>query len=108
MTQETTIPSILIIDDEETDRYLLQRDFKAIGLTPKFFESTNGRHAIRFLEQGLSHPDEHNPGTFPPTLILVDINMPILGGFGFVEEFESLRADHPELTSAIIMMISRN
>ena len=46
----------------------------------------------------------HN-GKFPPIVIFLDINMPILNGFEFLDEFDVLRK-RLELKACVIMMYS--
>ena len=50
--------SIFIIDDNETDRYLLKRLIKAGKLSDTIFEAENGREALNFLKQNISDHEE--------------------------------------------------
>ncbi|MBE0368086.1 MULTISPECIES: response regulator [Pseudoalteromonas] len=80
----------MIIDDESTDRYILKRVLKKSDKTGQIFEASNGQEALLFLaehERGI----KEFPDSFPPLIVFLDINMPIMGGFEFLEEFSKLR-----------------
>lgn len=95
--------SVLIIDDSEIDRYILNRQLSEIGIT-EIFEQDDGSSALQFLQQHAINSDDL-PRSFPPDVIFLDINMPIMGGFDFLNEFASLR-EKLALDSCVIMMYS--
>ncbi|MCQ8888543.1 hypothetical protein NQT72_03255 [Pseudoalteromonas carrageenovora] len=43
-------PPVLIIDDDEVDRYILKRLIKEAQLELRIFEKTDGQEALDFLE----------------------------------------------------------
>ena len=97
--------SILIIDDSEEDRYLLKRLVADTGLTDVVFETTNGADGLEFLETRAAD-GACADGDFPPALIFLDINMPILDGHGFLSAFHDLRDRVSELGSVVCLMLS--
>ncbi|RLT96924.1 response regulator [Ketobacter sp.] len=68
---------ILLVDDEINNRNAILRLFEDYDI--EFIEAGNGQEA---LDQLQSHPVD---------LILLDIKMPIMDGFGFLERFSDLR-----------------
>lgn len=83
------IRTILIIDDEPADRFIAMRVLKKAGLEANIHELANGQAALDFLEQfGGKTPD--SPHLLPSILALVDINMPQVGGFEFLEQLEEM------------------
>ncbi len=82
------IRTILIIDDEPADRLIARRVLKKAGLEATIHELANGQAALDFLEQFGSAHDA--PQLHPSVLALVDINMPHLGGFEFLEQLEEM------------------
>lgn len=95
--------SVLIIDDNKVDRYIFSRQLKKIGIN-HIFEEDDGSSALDFLEHYEENALKHN-GKFPPVIIFLDINMPILNGFEFLEQFAELRGKLA-LDSCTIMMFS--
>jgi len=95
--------SALIVDDNEVDRYLLTRHLNDIDVVD-IFEADDGSSALEFLSDYDKNREMHN-GKFPPIVIFLDINMPILNGFEFLDEFDVLRK-RLELKACVIMMYS--
>lgn len=97
--------SILIIDDNEVDRYVLKRQLEITGLPLTIFEQPDGEDAIRFLSayevNRAKYADE-----FPPILLFLDINMPKLDGWGFLKKFQSVRRQFDYASSVVIMFTS--
>ncbi|MEM5478428.1 response regulator [Pseudoalteromonas fuliginea] len=97
-------PPILIIDDNEVDRYILKRLIKEANLELTIFEKKDGQEALEFLENYEANKKEH-PDGFPPILIFLDINMPRVNGIQFLDEFAKLRKVI-EISSCVVMMFS--
>lgn len=74
--ENRTLANVLLIEDSDPDielaRIIL---FEEDNLRFNLFTASNGEEALRFLQ------DENNPR---PDLILLDINMPVMGGFDFL------------------------
>ena len=96
--------SVLIVDDNEADRYLLRRLLRKSKLTANIFEVSNGEEALQFFSDREARERE-NPDSFPPVLVFLDINMPLLNGFEFLEAFAPLR-DRLDYQSIVFMMFS--
>lgn len=96
--------SVLIVDDNEDDRYLLKRQLEEVGLASNVFEEDDGKTGIEFLER-YEENRKSCPGQFPPILIFVDINMPLIGGLEFLDLFAALRKKK-DFHSSILMMFT--
>ncbi len=83
-TFDPLVPSALIVDDSEDDRYILRRLLKKAAVTAEIVEKVHGQEALDYLESYRGKRSE-------PLLIFLDINMPVMGGFEFLEKFEQNR-----------------
>ncbi len=96
--------SVLIVDDNEVDRYLLRRQLYETGLNLEVFEEVDGGAALTFL-QNFDQNSADCPDTCPPTIIFLDINMPVLTGLEFLEKFAILHR-REVFRSCIVMMFT--
>ncbi|MEI8075903.1 MAG: response regulator [Bacteroidota bacterium] len=76
---------ICIIDDDEIYIFLMNKSFAAMGVTNKIISFLNGADALEELIK-LKYNNEDLP-----SIILLDINMPIMDGWEFLTEFRKLR-----------------
>ena len=91
----------LIVDDNEVDRYLLKRWLKACSFEAVVSEAVNGENAIEYFHR---HQETPTDG-YPPAIIFLDINMPRVNGFEFLEEFARIR-EQQNLSSTVVVMFS--
>lgn len=83
-----------IIDDDSIAVFGLTRAMKSIGFTPNLSVFDNGRDALEKFEKLLES------GSELPSLIFIDLNMPVMGGWDFMGEFTKLmpsQKDRPEI-----------
>jgi CheY-like chemotaxis protein len=78
----TRKPYILIADDDQEDRYLLDIAFKEIASTEDIRMVENGIQVMDYLN-GIS--EDH----FLPALIVLDLNMPVLSGIETLARLKS-------------------
>lgn len=97
--------SVLIVDDSEEDRYLLRRQLQDTGLVETIIEKEDGQQALVFFKEHEQNRERY-PNAFPPLLVFLDINMPLLNGYGFLREFEPLRAEIDAESSVVLMFTS--
>ncbi|MBN2353132.1 MAG: response regulator [Spirochaetales bacterium] len=87
MEPERSNPIILLAEDDEEDRMMLQDASKEAGITIPIRCVENGEELLDFLYQRKSFADPHaNPR---PLLILLDLNMPKLDGRQALEEIKN-------------------
>lgn len=80
--------SILLIDDNDTSNFLNERLLKRMVLTDHIQVMSNGKNAFDYLENMAKGNGEN--AQVKPELILLDINMPVLDGFEFLELYQKL------------------
>ncbi|MEL1246403.1 response regulator [Flavobacterium sp. DGU11] len=91
------INSLYVIDDDKIYHFLLKNLLKQNGINAKSTFFSNGQDAIDFIKQN-NHIEQL------PDLILLDVNMPIMNGWQFLEEFIKLGPDLSKMP--VIYMIS--
>jgi CheY-like chemotaxis protein len=91
--------SFIIIDDSELDRFVTQKflEHSNRDLAIKAFQ--NAQHALEIIRENI---DEDSSG---PTIILLDLQMPFMSGFDFVEEFEKFPAEVKKNYSIAVLSI---
>lgn len=78
------IGTLLLIDDDEADNYLHRRVIERSGLCESVIVQTSAGAALDWLRSSVG--DRHPA----PDLIFLDINMPGMNGWEFLEEYETL------------------
>jgi len=83
------VNDVLIVDDNPLDVALHERVLQRTGMFGRIWHASNGLEAIDMFcrhEQGRADA----PEGFPPLIVLLDLNMPLLDGFGFLERCAAL------------------
>ncbi|MDF4202528.1 response regulator [Maribacter sp. SA7] len=93
-----TKPNILLIDDDELYLYLMQKTINQLSNELVVSTFTDGEQAVEYISQCTDEQIEL------PEVIFLDINMPFLDGWGFLNEFKKLK---PKIMNSInIYMVS--
>lgn len=95
----STKKNILLVDDDEITNFLNERVIHSTGLINGVLKAHNGREALNLLNQ---HEDD------APDVILLDLNMPIMNGFEFLQAFQNLELDNKEQMLIIVATSSYN
>lgn len=93
------MPSIdaIIIDDDEEDRYIARR---YLARNPNIGTIVEVESGYQFIEDVADNTAQVSS----PFIILVDINMPRLDGFGTLQELKRLMAEGTLPRGCVIMM----
>jgi CheY-like chemotaxis protein len=97
MSPETPIPTLdspklLIVDDEELDRFIFRRSILLPGIECDIKEIADPIKALAFL-----HED-----TYTPSVLVTDIHMPEMDGYEFIAGIKKI----PRLTNVPILVIT--
>jgi CheY-like chemotaxis protein len=94
-------PVVLYAEDEPNDVFFLQLAFQQAGVTAPLMIVTNGLEAEEYLFGRGNFADRQK---FPvPTLVILDINMPIKSG---LEVLETMRSDAALRAVPVIILSS--
>lgn len=94
-------PSVLIIDDSEIERYMLSHQLKKMGIN-EIVQKDDGTSGLEFLTDYAQNQQQYG-ANFPPAIIILDVNMPIMGGFEFLQKFSELKTQLDLDTCRILM-----
>jgi CheY-like chemotaxis protein len=77
--------SVMLIDDNEIDNLINQKMIEAATITQHIYTCTGAKSAIEFLRnvEKLEVADK-----VLPDVVFLDIDMPLMDGFQFLDEFE--------------------
>ncbi len=76
---------ILIIDDDEINNFIASRLIDKIPIKTSINTCLNGLEGLNYVKSNLEIPENL------PDIIFLDINMPIMNGWEFLEEFEEIK-----------------
>jgi len=99
------IKAILSIEDDRGTQLLNKIYLKESGFCNNMLEAWNGREALKFFER-LEKGEELIENK--PELILLDINMPLMGGWEFLDQFELLFPQYAQGMKIFILSSSIN
>jgi CheY-like chemotaxis protein len=92
---------ILLIDDDTVANFLHKSMIKGLDLGYEVYTCVNGQQGLDFLEACFSEQKV-------PRLILVDINMPVMDGFGFLEIYKDRNYHQLYETVVAVLTTSTN
>lgn len=91
------LPCILIVDDDEDNTIVMSHLIKKENLATTVAVAIDGEAALQYLQ--------NNP---PPSLILLDINMPRMNGWEFLEEYYKLPSKVQQSVVVVMLTVSLN
>ncbi|TAF33165.1 MAG: response regulator [Cytophagales bacterium] len=95
--------SVMLVDDNEIDNLINQKMLEATAVCERIYLHTGAKSAIEFLKN-IDKVADDNPDIIPEVIFL-DIDMPLMDGFQFLDQFENL-SDRIRAKSKIVMLTS--
>ena len=89
---------VMLVDDNEIDNIINHKIMESYRFSEKILVFQTGQDGLEYLSQNKDRIDDL------PEIIFLDINMPIMDGFQFLEEFDKFNDN--VLTKCRIIMLS--
>ncbi len=77
----------MLIDDDDATNFIHQIIINKSNIAEQIVTALNGKQAIEFLTK---NGEDANTENTLPSLIFLDINMPVMDGWGFIEAYKEL------------------
>ena len=87
--------NILLIDDDKINNFLNEKLLKKVAEFSHIDIFLDGESALHFLQE------EAKKGNNSPELIIVDINMPVMNGMEFLENYHKLEFKNKEKVTLV-------
>jgi CheY-like chemotaxis protein len=93
--------NFIVIDDSKLDCFIAEKMIRNTGMCESIISFFQATEALEYITKTTGTPEFH-------TILLVDIQMPVMNGFEFVEAFEKLPADITQHYTIYIITSSIN
>lgn len=80
----TTKVNVLLIDDDTIYQFVASKTLQSTGFIKNLHVCSNGKEAYHYLDQNSTNKADL------PDVILLDLNMPIMSGWEFLELYQNL------------------
>jgi CheY-like chemotaxis protein len=94
--------NVLLVDDDAITNFLNTKTLERMGIARQIHTALNGKEAIDLFN------DYYTGTSALPDLVLLDLDMPIMDGFQFLELFQKLRIPNCEKVKIIIVTSSED
>jgi len=95
------LSSILLVDDDPTNNFLNQRLLLRLDAAERILVAENGQEALTML-----HRDSTLPQPRYPNLILLDVQMPVMGGIDFLRAYQQLPPTQQQASTIVMLTTS--
>jgi CheY-like chemotaxis protein len=104
MKQSKKLNAVMLIDDNEIDNLINQKMIESIDLAENIFIHSGAKSALEYLKN--IEKIKTGAESFLPELIFLDIDMPLMDGFQFIDEFEKLSVGTKKYCKVVLLTSS--
>ena len=104
--ESVSFHNVMLIDDNEIDNLINQKMIEASNIADHIFTHTGAKSAIEFL-RNIEKLDKVSDQVLPDVIFL-DIDMPLMDGFQFLDEFEKLNEGTKKKCKIVMLTSSIN
>ena len=94
--------NVLLIDDDRIFNLLNKKTLERMSMVDEIHIALNGKEALDLIN------DYFQGSRTMPDIILLDLNMPIMDGFGFIEAFQRLQVNGKHNVRIVIVSSSQD
>jgi CheY-like chemotaxis protein len=94
--------NVLLVDDDQTCNFLSTKALERLGNVNDIHVACNGEQAMNLFKT--FYVQAH----FLPDIILLDLNMPVMNGFDFLQAFAHLNIDGKDHIKMVVVSSSIN
>lgn len=94
---------VLLVDDDDISNYLTEVLIQKLDFSGEIEVYKNGEEALNYIRDCIINQN----GLQIPELVILDINMPVMDGFEFLEEFEKLQKSN-NIDIPVVMLTTSN
>ena len=92
--------NFLLVDDDAICNLISQKTLERMGIAKEVHTATNGAEAINLFNNYFQGSQT------VPDIILLDLNMPVMDGFGFLEAFKRLTVPNKDNVKIVVVTSS--
>lgn len=97
--------AVMLIDDNEIDNLINQKMIEAANLAEHIYIHTTAKGALEFLKNTEKLPLDNQ---VLPDIVFLDIDMPLMDGFQFLDLFNQLKEETKKKCKIVILTSSIN
>lgn len=96
--------NVMLVDDSELDNFINEKTLQANFFSRNTYVHTSAKSGLEFLSNLLTMGDKY--ASIFPQVLFIDINMPMMDGFQFIEQYLKEAAERLHQPKLIILTSS--